>query len=923
MEKIKLYSSLERNKPKTFFLFKRKSFINGIFGFLVGIFLGNILSNIAAFFSIFFPVSLSILFFMLTEYAYNGKYTNQRFEMFFSKIKKFFNNSKLRLEKESQAKYTDTNSICKNDEHFLYDCFGNEITGFKIIASENIDFYNKFKSAVEIILKALPSLDKIQFVRVNKDIHDKNIFFGREVLQEKKVKKQEYYIFISNYFGSNQKFKEFCVKRLETVGKRLNRLEMSNYCQYIFSPKSPILNKELPIYPVTIFFNDKEVRAYNSDYVHGTASLAQIPSIVLSDFHHFYRSIDNLNSIVCASFTGKNNAISQAKEILGEIQKENLDDTKRSNIKKIEAYEQQKIDKDDGIDINLSMTVNIVAFGKKDDVDQALSELELKAEEYPLSSQRPIFCRENAYLKESLFSVLPGNRLFNPFRSNTIYSTTEAFCYIPKPVFNYNFLDDRAFYFRTLENTIWPFLYYKPMSTVVIGLPGSGKSLIVGRLFTHHIEMSKKGYRASGFILDLGDSFSFLEDGLADFTLKLNYDNLNCQYLPLEIYPLNLFKPFADRVKYAKKFICEIMGFDPDDHTSQTSSDGELIANVLVKFYEKNLNRLSEFKELLENSLPDFFEKVANKKVKKANWDEYKARLNNFCKGGLNGGVFDPDNPKFSEHHLKNIKFFYACKNTQTKNDRALIAAYVSLVLEFGNLLEEKHKSTGGNNEASNFFYCIDELQWWREYIPHSWLRERASQNRKFGSSLWLLTQDACDLIIPKLALEKGLIASEYSLLESMQRCFFFTLPQNLQVLSILAHEPLAHNGIAQKNGRIEQMLEIEKSIKDSIKSTDNKTDRIIGYCDQHLTMQALYADYEKYFLWASTTHDGGRSIRKKALKYSGLPFFDVCKKLARWNDAIPENQCHEAFENDILKTAFRVDAINLINQSITIREKK
>ena len=106
MEKIKLYSSLERNKPKTFFLFKRKSFVNGMFGFLFGIFFGNIFSNIAAIFSFIFPISFAIIFFMFTEYAYNGKYTNQRIELFCSKI----NEHMLLIQVRQQQK------------HFLHDC---------------------------------------------------------------------------------------------------------------------------------------------------------------------------------------------------------------------------------------------------------------------------------------------------------------------------------------------------------------------------------------------------------------------------------------------------------------------------------------------------------------------------------------------------------------------------------------------------------------------------------------------------------------------------------------------------------------------------------------------------------------------------------------------------------------------------------
>jgi hypothetical protein len=912
MEKIRMPSSLERNKPKDFLIFKRKSFIFAFFGVAFGFVLGRILSEIIAQLGILTPIFLGIGCFMFSEWFYRGRYPNENKENIIGYFFNKFRIKKIRIEKEKDAQYQLMNKS-GSDIDSLYDLAGNEIIGFEIFRSDNKDFENVFKSSVEYLLKKLPALDQIQFIRVNKDLKDEEVYSGREILKEKRVKEQRYFIFLSLYYGLHEKYKKGCIERLKGLGKRMNRIEISNYCQSVFAPKSHPLNYELPIYPLTFFFNDKHVHAYNGDLVHAASSVASIPQIVTSDFNFFFRPIDKVDSTICVTFRGQNNVISQLKEIGGVIQNERLDEGKRSNQKKIDAYEQQKIDKDEGVDLNLSMSINIVAFGDKKDVDEALTEMENKAEEYPDTSYRPLFSRENSFLKEALFSILPGCRQFNVYRSPLIYSVIEAFCYIPMPVVQNKNKDQRAFCFRTSENTLWEFPYYKPMSTVIFGLPGSGKSLVVGRLFNHHIEMSKIGYKASGFILDLGDSFSFLEDGLADFTFKLNYDSVNCKYEPINIHPLNLFKPFGDKIKYALKFLCQIMGFDPEDTESQTSSDGKVVEIALKEFYEKKLNRLSEFMEILELKLEDFFKTISNKDAKRANWDEYKARLSNFCKGGINGEVFDPENPKFNENDLKNIHFFYACKNTQTKNDRALISAFASLVLEFGNLLEEKFKSTGGDNELSNFFYCIDELQWWRDYIPHSWLRERASQNRKFGATLWLLTQDACDLIIPKPALESGLIASEYSLLEAMQRCFFFTLPQNLNVLSILAHEPLTERGSAIPNGRIEKMQRIEKSVQEAAKkaSENRNTDRVIGYCDQHMNMYSLFAEYEKSFLWASTTHDGGRAIRKKAIKHSGLPFFEVCKKLANWPDSIPENQVKESLEKDILRTAFKVDQIN------------
>ncbi len=908
MDKVKTVTSLLRNRPKFFNTVKKKSFTYGFLGFLLGIFFGNIFSHVISYLGAILPIFGTIGGIIFGEWYLGGRYDQEKKENIYGCIINKVKRRKLRLSNEKIAKFDTKNEI---KDETLYDMEGNEIIGFEIIRTDDPDFENSFKSAVENILKELPALDQVQFIRMNSDIKDEQIIYEREILRKKKIKDQRYFIFLSLFNGSHKKYKDKIKERLEFIGKKMTRKEISKYSQFVFAPLNPQIDVEKPIYPLTYFFGDKEVNAYNGDLVHGASSLASLPHLVSSDFNLFYKPLDKLNNIICATFRGQDGVSAKIKELVGILQQEKLTD-KKSNAKKLESLEQQTIDAEEGRSVKLSMSINLVVFGDKHEVNKALTELEFKADEYPDSDYRPFFSRENAYLKEALFSILPGSRSFNKFRTQNIYSTLEAFCYVPFPAIKGEFSDKRSFNFRTTENTIWSFPYFDPKSTVIVGLPGNGKSLIAGRLFAHHIEMRRKGFKASGFILDLGDSFSFLEDGLADFVLKLNYDNSIGKYKPIDIHPLNLFKPFGDKVKYAKKFLCQLMGFDPEEPKSQTASDGNVVTSSLNEFYRENLNRLSEFRTILERNLSNYFETISNKELKRSNWDEYKARLDCFCKGGINGDIFDPEEPKYNENDIFDIHFFYACKNTQTKDDKTLIAAFASLVLEFGNLLEERFKS-GGENEPSNFFYCIDELQWWRDYIPHSWLRERASQNRKFGASLWLLTQDACDLLIPKIVLEEDRMASEYSLLEAMQRCFFFTLPQNLKVLSILAREPLTDLGSAIPNGRIKKMLEIEKSIQIASKyAAKNKViDRIVGYCDHLNNMISLYAEYESSFLWASTTHNGGRAIRKKAMKYSGLKIFEVCEKLAKWEEAIPENQVHEKLEQDIFRTIFKVDHAN------------
>ncbi|MBX9837688.1 MAG: hypothetical protein K2X69_05145 [Silvanigrellaceae bacterium] len=622
MEKIKTVSSLLRNRPKFLNSIKKKSFIYAFFGFLLGIFFGRIFGEIISYLSFLIPFIGTIGGFLFGEWYLGGRYDLEKKENIYGSILNYFKKRRFRLSEERLFKYR----LEENKKDVLYDMEGNEIFGFEIIRNEDADFENSFKSFVEIILKELPTLDQIQFVRMNKDIDDDDVFNGRDILKKNKVKEQKYYIFFSIYNGGHDKFKESVKNRMDFIGRRMTRKEISKYCQFVFAPLNYQVDEEMPIYPLTYFFGNKDVHAYNGDFVHGASSLAAIPHIASSDFNSFYKPLDKINNIICTTFRGQDGISAKLKELIGVLQQEKLVD-KRSNAKKIDQVEQQTIDAEEGRAVKLSMSINLIAFGDKNEVNKALTELEYKAEEFPDSDYRPLFSRENAFLKDSLFSILPGARCYNKFRSQNIFSNLEAFCYVPIPAVRGEFLDNRSFNFRTTDNTIWAFPYFEPASTVIIGLPGNGKSLIAGRLFAHHIEMKRKGYRASGFILDLGDSFSFLEDGLADFVFKLNYDNILGKYRPIEIHPLNLFKPFGDNVKYAKKFLCQLMGFDPEEPKSLTSSDGNVVSDSLRQFYNKNLNRLSEFKEILLENLEPFFNRSSNSESKRANWDEYLARV--------------------------------------------------------------------------------------------------------------------------------------------------------------------------------------------------------------------------------------------------------------------------------------------------------
>ena len=114
---------------------------------------------------------------------------------------------------------------------------------------------------------------------------------------------------------------------------------------------------------------------------------------------------------------------------------------------------------------------------------------------------------------------------------------------------------------------------------------GFGKSLLITILLCKY-QILSKGY-PQRICSRFRRFFLVLEDQLADFILQLNYDNSIGKYKPLEIHPLELFKPFGDRIKYAQSFLCNLMGFDPTDKTQSFASDGEVVSHSLEEFYQK------------------------------------------------------------------------------------------------------------------------------------------------------------------------------------------------------------------------------------------------------------------------------------------------------------------------------------------------
>lgn len=152
MEKIRIPSSLERNKPRNFLLFKRVSFAFAIFGLIFGFLFGRILSGIIAQLGFITPIFFSISGFLLSEWFYGGKYPNERKEMIIGNILKRFRIKKTRMDKERDANYKVDNATGK-DIDSLYDMAGNEIIGFEIFRGDDKDFERSFKSAIENILK--------------------------------------------------------------------------------------------------------------------------------------------------------------------------------------------------------------------------------------------------------------------------------------------------------------------------------------------------------------------------------------------------------------------------------------------------------------------------------------------------------------------------------------------------------------------------------------------------------------------------------------------------------------------------------------------------------------------------------------------------------------------------------------------------
>ncbi len=905
-------TSWEFNQPNKFFFMNEKSIISGFISLLIGMSFSDSISNF--FFNdntirVITPFIFGFVGYKMVEYLMNGKYPSQRIESIKGTIIRYKGIKKIWLNDEKLANYKFSGDI-----NSFFDIEGNEIFGFEITLSHD-NSLKTFQNIVETILKDLKPLDQIQFIRVSKDLNKESLFEKNPILKEKKVKQQNFYIFFS-ISDTTLKLKESISNKV-ILGRRLTRSEISNLAEYIFAPRRKPSGKDLPFYLMSMFFNDKYLETSSDNFVTASSSLAALPKhYVTEQFKNFLDPIKQLDSIISVKFTKNMNVMQSLKDTLNIFKFENLDFRKKSNQKKLEAYEQQKIDASEGKQTKLFMHFSIVVTGNNNDVENGLLELENNADESEVNF-RPVFARETHFLKEVLLSILPGSRKNNRFKELKVNSTEEAFLYIPSPTVANDLTDDRAFPMRTIDNALWLFPYYKPKTTLICGLPGFGKSLLASLFFYANIKSYQKGYPAAGFVLDLGDSFLFLEDQLADFILQLNYDNSVGKYKPLEIHPLELFKPFGDRIKYAQRFLCNIMGFDPSDKTQSFATDGEVVSKSLEEFYQNNLSNLTDFKNILIGKLELFFEKSVQKQIKMSNWEEFIARLNVFCKGGLNGEVFEPEHPKYNADDIKNVRFFYASKNTQTKDDVSLISAFASLVISFADLMEEKFKS-GGENDASNFFYCVDEMQWWSEYMPHTWFRERANQNRKFGASLWLITQNLENLIVPRAELEKKTISSPYALLEAVQRFFFYTLPQNNEVVKILAKESLNEKGIALKGGRVEKMHQIANRISEikniiSIKrDSPIKLDRIVGYCDEELNLMPICVDIDKEQLWAFTTHDGARSIRKKALKYCRLSYTETCKLLAKWPGQIPENQVSKQYENDILKTAFDLKEISL-----------
>lgn len=794
-----------------------------------------------------------------SEYLFGGEFPAQRTEKILEKfvpedVRRDFNEDpRFKRNAASENLQIDQNQFV--------------ILAYKIeSAGENPDtIREKFRN----IIRRIPDDVCLQFTKIHKRIgEDSPARSLRPWLCENGLFESFYYISFRFWAGARTKggdpVEDMLPQAVETEfmgsSQRMTSEEISRINEWILSPIGVPGTGAYPVLSDTHRFEKGFGRSSELDYVCQASSLIELPATIDGKFSALFDLSSQIESVVTVQFFGKRDELFSRMILNRTTENADLSKNTANVSRRKKSLLRRSHAKAEGDLTSLEMFINVVAWGPRVAGDGVLKDVISQGSKGDVGAQ---FCRDTAFIEESLLAALLGSSVRVRTRAFKVSSAWEAahYCPLPTPKPLYSFTPTMVF--PTYDNAPYLFSHIESAShpgTAIVGVSGGGKSALASLYIDATLSMAKLGHSIAIGINDVGGSFRFFAMTHATASIDIRLGK------PLCVHPLAAFLWVEDPVSSWLGFVIELLA----------PSSANLMTEVFDPQKLQALKRvLNEFREKSKSYSLQELDALFKERLEVSQWKDELARFSEFLPGGLYGSTYSPLNPPVKA--LTDARLLYLNIEKREDTDEVFLR-FSKISLLFIHRLLDLHANTfkadaDDLDKAVNNCHIFDEYFYQKRFLQHEKLTHTLSQIRKGGGVMVVLTQRIDDFLVP------GMNAK--ALQESFERYWIFDKKSSTKSLRIaLGQDADATENDAQSEDT-QDFRHLKKLLSEMWKERVSQRLYSSVYIDESKKPVRLRTTIEPSFLWRITTNPGGIKIRNRALKFYGNDVEFVCKALA------------------------------------------
>lgn len=806
-------------------------------------------------------------------FLYQGDFPGDRMEKLKTKILKSTGTFRERFFGEDlSGRWVDVSDF---DPLSIYNAAGDEFMGFEIHGSLS---QAELISLCKPFMKKLPKGASLTHIRLAEPYSTPFLRTYRPALIAKKVMGVRYFVLLKiPYLKVSGDERKSLADNIPSIFYRIAREDLRDLAERIADPHKKNKTGKTPHFEAS-FVNDGRYAYPYPNECYAAISVSALGTHVNESFQELFKPAFGMRSIVSTTVIKEGVLADGLRNLYGTMREQNLIGFGKVSQKKKEASQKEERDEEEGDYSTLKVYCQALVYGEQAEVNSCLREI--KEAEKIDERVRPLMSVELGNIRATLRAVTPGGLETLPSRTHKVRSLSEAGFYLPTYAPPTAAAIEYPLVLRTIHNTP-AYINHAGLSesplTLYVGRSGSGKSTAIClAIRAHWLLQELHGRPVATVVGEVGSSMIFMvENGIADLSFNMERKD-NEDFPPLPIHPLHAFleRNEDDAVTDANKLLArETVAFFIGADTTNPS-----VATVIDKAIRKMVDeektyRLSTFKEYMDDAARAHIDSApqAAKDDLAREWFEFSVRLAMFSKGGSYGRIFDPEAP--TSDSLKGVVNFYYNMDEEIFEIPDLARAYIGLCWSVTRSIGRRFKSN--NEDARDTLVKIDEFDRQSEYLGRMTLKNMKDQSRKYGLIPGLGIQS-----FDYLTQSESVKGSQNTIYEGVGNTFFYGVGQEDVYRKIAAIFEEVHIPGTKPRGKLKQMIEIakniEKSKEDERKQKDMKLrpgvqrkERVysVGYFDSTRTIQQLYVDVERDFLWMFTTHPGGRAVRNAVRK--------------------------------------------------------